>query len=426
MRANSSNSYSICTTASAALLEHNSSSKQTRTACWQQDTSGNTSHAAPAVAAHCSSGVLAPQRNTSAPPRLLPAGTTLLLPLSSNKADNASSRCLQDSSLQAGTYKAAATQRQLLQDAAAAPSAAPTFSTKAFWELTAALEEDDLGCAAAAHTATAGKHQHSQHTAPASQQQVLQQQPAMQRSQPHHQQHLLSSPSQHPKRAALKDKSGFRRLQTTPGTAMFSAVLNSVPDDDTEEETEGYSDDHEEQPGAGPVSSACGFAAVLQQELQGQLGAAAAAAADTGIGSAIPSRGHALVLAGEAAPAIGYSSLVLGSSRSSRQEASPTEAMQAPTAAAAAAAAGVAIINQHGPAGNSTVTSEAAVNMTSAMAPPTAQAAASSPGSTPAPAEGDTERFLVACLQPGVVQALAVQVHADILPLCSEDGSGDI
>jgi hypothetical protein len=30
----------------------------------------------------------------------------------------------------------------------------------------------------------------------------------------------------------------------------------------------------------------------------------------------------------------------------------------------------------------------------------------------------------VACLQPGVVQALAVLVHADILPLCSEDGSG--
>jgi hypothetical protein len=303
----------------------------------------------------------------------------------------------------------------------------PTFSTKAFWELTAAMEEDDLGCAAAAClTASAGRHQHSQHTAPAAQQQVLQQQqPAVQRpqlkQQQQQQQVLLSSPSLQPKYAALKDTSGFRRLQTTPGTAMFSTVLNSMPDDDDtdEEVTEGYSDDDLDQPAAGPGSSPRGFAAVLQQELQGQLGATAASreggpAGTFGVPKDVP--------AAEAAASPGHSnSLVLGSSRSSRQHTSPTTAALAPTAAATS---GVVFFNQHGLAGDALVSSAAAGGEASTVAHAAVEPAISSPGSAAAPAEGDAEQFLVACLQPGVVQALAVLVHADILPLCSEDGSG--
>jgi hypothetical protein len=329
------------------------------------------------------------------------------------------------------------TQRQLLQDTGAPAEAAPAstaYSTKAFWELTAALDEADLGCAAAAClTASAAKQEKpcSQRTAPAAQQQVLQQQPVVWRYlQPQHQQqqYLATSPCAQPKQGPIKAANGFRRLQTTPGTAMFSSVLNSMTDDlaDSDE----CSDEDQEQPDA---ENSHGFTAVLQQELQEQLAAAAAREGSCSVGAAAePEHMPAAV----AAPSVNIgSSHSLGRSRSSQQDVSPTAAALAPPPAAAAAAAtaeatGIicsgqtteAINHQHSLAGQAFGSSAAAYISTEAQA--TAQSAASSPGSTTTAVEGDAEQFLVACLQPGVVQALAVLLHADILPLCSEDGTG--
>lgn len=359
--------------------------------------------AAPAAPAHCSNGVLPPKHNTSAPSALPAPGTMLVPRLPSCKDENASSSCLQDIIQQTGCGKPS-TNRQLLQDTAPAAPANTTYSTKAFWDLTAAMEEDDQGCAAAAClTASAGKQlqQCSQRTAPAAQQQVLQQQPVVWRQlhPQQQQQRLMTSPSAQHKQHSLKAGSGFRRLQTTPGTAMFSSVLNGMPDDLADRD-DCSDDDQGQQPGADGLTR--GFTAVLQQELQEQLAAA---------------KGLVHVPAGVAAAPANISSL--GSSCSGLQDVSPTRAALAPPAAAAAAATAKASSHQNSLAGQALGSSAAACVGSQA------QDAAGSPGTFTTLVEGDTERYLVACLQPGVVQALAVLLHADILPLCSEDGTGE-